>query len=461
MPGTTAGVTAPAVETKVGALGLLLAMAMFVLVVDTSFMNVSISAVVKDLGTTASNVQSAIALEALVSAAFILIGGKVADLIGRKLGYILGLLGYMVGAIAMTLAQTIVPVLIFWAVIGGLGASLLLPSMQALIHGNFEGKAQKQVYALVGAAAAIAAGIGPLIGGIVTTYLSWRVAFAGEAVIIAVVLVGSRLVVDVKYTGPRHIDVVGALLSALGMGGIVLGILLWEGGGGGGVLAFIAVGAVALVSLAWWLLREKRLGVPPLIDPDLFKSALFRLGITGQLLQQVALGGTMIALPLFLQMVLEYNAFQAGLTLTPLSLSMFAVALLAGKRAGRRRPAVIIRAGFALLAVATLAMIFVVPRTDTGWWLVIPLLSPARAWGCSSRSSTTTPSRRLKRSTSRRRPASTRRPVRSASPSALPSPARSCSAPSRSPSTAWRTRAPSSPRSRQTRFPPRSTRTPR
>jgi hypothetical protein len=181
------------------------------------------------------------------------------------------------------------------------------------------------------------------------------------------------LVRDVAYTGPRHIDVVGAVLSALGMGGIVLGILLWEDGGGG-VLAFIAVGAAALVSLAWWLLREKRLGVPPLIDPDLFRSALFRLGITSQLLQQVALGGTMIALPLFLQMVLEYNAFQAGLTLTPLSLSMFAVAVVAGKRAGRRRPSIIIRAGFALLAVATLAMIFVVPRTDTGWWLVIPLL---------------------------------------------------------------------------------------
>src|SRR6187431_691440 len=188
MPGTTAGVTAPAVDTKVGPLGLLLAMAMFVLVVDTSFMNVSISAVVKDLGTTASAVQSAIALEALVSAAFILIGGKVADLIGRKLGYILGLVGYMIGAIAMVLAQTMLPVFIFWAVIGGLGASLLLPSMQSLIHGNFEGKAQKQVYALVGAAAAIAAGIGPLVGGIVTTFLSWGVAFLGEAVIIGVVL---------------------------------------------------------------------------------------------------------------------------------------------------------------------------------------------------------------------------------------------------------------------------------
>lgn len=146
-------------------LSLLLATAMFVLVVDTSLMNVSISKVVHDLGTTVSAVQSAIALEALVSAAFILINSKVGDLIGRKRAYILGLLAYALGALAMTLAQGITAVVIFWAIIGGLGASLLLPAMQSLIHGNFEGAAQKKTYALVGAAAAIAAAVGPLLGG--------------------------------------------------------------------------------------------------------------------------------------------------------------------------------------------------------------------------------------------------------------------------------------------------------
>ena len=156
-------------------LAILLAMAMFVLVVDTSLMNVSISAVVEDLDTTVSGVQSAIALEALVSAAFILIGSKVGDLIGRKRAYVLGLLGYAVGALAMALAQGLTAIIIFWAIIGGLGASLLLPAMQSLIHGNFEGAAQKKVYALVGAAAAIAAAVGPLLGGFITTYLSWRV----------------------------------------------------------------------------------------------------------------------------------------------------------------------------------------------------------------------------------------------------------------------------------------------
>src|SRR4051812_14165162 len=165
-------------------LPLLLAAAMFVLVVDTSLMNVSISSVVEDLGTTVSDVQGAIALEALVSAAFILIGSKVADLFGRKRAFVLGLLGYATGAVAMTFAQGLTAIIIFWAVIGGLGASLLLPSMQALIHGNFQGAAQKQAYALVGAASAIAAAVGPLLGGFLTTALSWRVGFALEAVVI-------------------------------------------------------------------------------------------------------------------------------------------------------------------------------------------------------------------------------------------------------------------------------------
>src|SRR3954452_10027873 len=165
-------------------LAVLLAMAMFVLVVDTSLMNVSIARVVEDLGTTVSGVQGAIALEALVSAAFILIGSKVGDLIGRKRAFVLGLLGYALGALAMTVSQGLTAIIVFWAVIGGLGASLLLPAMQSLIHGIFQGSDQKKAYALVGAAAAIAAAVGPLVGGFLTTFLSWRVGFLLEVVVI-------------------------------------------------------------------------------------------------------------------------------------------------------------------------------------------------------------------------------------------------------------------------------------
>jgi EmrB/QacA subfamily drug resistance transporter len=367
--------TAASVEESGGdqTLAVLLAMAMFVLVVDTSLMNVSISAVVHDLDTTASGVQSAIALEALVSAAFILIGSKIGDLYGRKRAYVLGLLGYAVGALAMTLSQSLLPIVICWAIVGGLGASLLLPSMQSLIHGNFAGPMQRKAYALVGAAAAIAAAVGPLLGGFVTTYLSWRVAFLGEVVIIAIVLVGTRRVHDVPYTGPRGVDVVGAILSAVGMGGVVLGILVWEEGGEA-VGALIAGGVVSLAALVWWLRRRKRQGKPALLDVDLFSSKYFRLGISSQTLQQIALGGLMIALPIYLQMVLEYDAMEAGLSIAPLSLTMFAVALLAGRRLGGRSPSRIIRLGFLLLVAGVAVLIPIVPRADSGWAMAIPLV---------------------------------------------------------------------------------------
>jgi EmrB/QacA subfamily drug resistance transporter len=356
------------------ALAIRLSMAMFVLVVDTSLMNVSISSVVRDLNTTVSGVQSAIALEALVSAAFILIGSKIGDLYGRKRAYVLGLLGYAAGAIAMTFAQDLRALIVFWAVIGGLGASLLLPAMQSLVHGNFDGAERKRAYAQVGASAAIATAVGPLLGGFITTYLSWRVGFLLEAVLIAFVLSGIGLIRDVPYTGPRQVDIVGAILSVVGMGGIVLGILVWQEGGER-VLGLILIGLLALSSLVFWLRSRQRQDKPTLLDPRLFESPFFTLGISQQMLQQIALGGMVIVLPIYLQMVLAYNAMLAGLSLAPLSLSMFAVALLAGRRAGKRRPSNIVLVGFALLTVGSGLLIPWVPRATSGldmaWALII------------------------------------------------------------------------------------------
>jgi MFS family permease len=211
-------------------LGVLLAMAMFVFVIDTSLMNVSISAVVRDLDTTASGVQAAVALEALVSAAFILIGSKLGDLFGRKRAYVTGLVFYALGAVAMVFAEGLAAIIVFWAFVGGLGAALYLPAMQSLIHGNFEGELQAKVFAMIGAAGAIAAAVGPLLGGLFTTLLSWRVGFLLEGVIIAGVLLGTGLIRDVPYTGDRSVDVVGSILSVLGMSLLVLGVLAWQEG---------------------------------------------------------------------------------------------------------------------------------------------------------------------------------------------------------------------------------------
>ena len=215
-----------------------------------------------------------------MSAAFILIGSKVGDLIGRKRAYVLGLLGYAVGALAMALAQSLTAVLIFWALVGGLGASLLLPAMQSLIHGNFEGAAQKKAYATVGAAAAIGVAVGPLLGGFVTTDTILRLGFLLEVVIIAIVLSGMGLGREVPYTGPRRIDVVGTGLSVVGMGGIVLGILAWQEGAES-VGAVLAIGVVGLAAFVYWLVRRSRQGKPTLIDPGLFRSKMFRFGVSG------------------------------------------------------------------------------------------------------------------------------------------------------------------------------------
>ncbi len=365
---------------KTSMLSLLLAAAMFVLVIDTSLMNVSISAIVHDVNTTVSGLQTAIALEALVSAAFILVGSKLGDIFGRKKAYILGLLGYAAGAITLTLTHSLTSIIIFWAIIGGLGASLLLPAMQSLIHGNFDGAARKKTYALVGASSAIAAAVGPLLGGIITTFFSWRLGFALEALIIAIVLLKVNLIKDVVYTGKKVIDIVGGILSAVGMGGIVLGILIWQEGGDR-ILLFIVIGILALFSFYYWINKQAKQKKSPLIDPTLLKSKPFTIGITQQMFQQIALGGLMITLPIFLQMVLEYNSFQTGLTIAPLSLSMFAVALIAGKKAGKLRPGTLIKIGFLLITLGVLSILPIVPRADFGLALVIPLLIVGTGFG--------------------------------------------------------------------------------
>ena len=244
--------------------------------------------------------------------------------------------------------------------------------MQSLIHGNFEGVEQKKAYALVGAATGIAAAVGPLLGGFITTYLSWRVGFFLEFDIIMIVLANIKLVIDVPYTGPRQVDVVGSIISVLGMGGIVLSILVWqEGGEAVGVL--MVSGLFAMGLFAWWLVRSKKHGKSTLLDPQLFSSRHFRLGISEQMLQNISLGGMMIALPIYFQMVFEYTAMQTGFAIAPLSLSIFAISLLAGRRVGKRRPARIIQAGFGTLFVGVLFLIPLIPRADSGLSFLIPL----------------------------------------------------------------------------------------
>ena len=307
-------------------MAILLAMAMFVLVVDTSLMNVSISAVITDLDTTASGVQSAIALEALVSAAFILINSKVGDLIGRKRAYVIGLSAYALGALAMTLAQSLTAVIVFWAIIGGLGASLLLPAMQSLIHGNFERRGPAEGvrarrcsggHRRSGRARSLAASSPPTcLGGSASL---WR---SSSSPLCSVRSASSK---TSPTPGSRKVDVVGAVLSVVGMGGVVLGILVWQEGG-----EFVGL-LIALGSSRWRLwpggwYDESGRPARRCSTRTSSGSRTSRRAFRARCCSRSCLGGAMIALPLFLQMTLEYNAMQAGLSLAPLSLSMFAMA---------------------------------------------------------------------------------------------------------------------------------------
>jgi hypothetical protein len=169
------------------------------------------------------------------------------------------------------------------------------------------------------------------------------------------------------------VDYVGAFLSVVGMGGLVIGVLAWQEGGES-VAALLALGAAAFGALVYWLVRRKRAGKPTLLDPALFALRSFGVGVSQIFLQQLALGGLLIVLPIYVQLVWGYNALEAGLTLAPLSLTMFGIALLAGRRAGRRRPSSLVRIGFALLAVSIAILIPLIPRADSAWYLVIPLM---------------------------------------------------------------------------------------
>ena len=362
-------------------LALLLAAAMFVLVVDTSLMNVSISAVVEDLDTTVSGVQSAIALEALVSAAFILISSKVGDLIGRKRAYVLGLLAYAIGALAMTLAQSLTAIIIFWAIVGASARRCCCPPCSPSSTGTSTAPPGRRPMPWWGPRPRSPPPSGRCSEGSSRRFCRGGSGFGLEVVIIAVVLAQIKLVRDVPYTGPRHIDLVGAASPSWAWAASSWAVLVWQEGGEF-VGALIAIGAVGLAALAYWLVRRKRQGKPTLIDPDLFRFPHFRIGITQQMLQQITLGGAMIVLPIFLQMTLEYNAMQAGLSLAPLSLSMFAVAMLAGRKAGKRRASSIVLPGSRSPRWGLLLIIPLVPERTSAGGSSAPCCWRDPGWAC-------------------------------------------------------------------------------
>jgi len=347
-----------------------LALAQFVMVLDQAVMNVSISQLVEDFDTTVTTIQGVITLYTLVMAMFMLTGGKIGDIIGRKRAFVIGLIIYACGSALTAVSQSVLMLTLGWSVLEGLGAALVLPALAALIAGNFEGKARITAYAVIGGVAGAGIAVGPIVGGWATTVLSWRVVFVGEVILVLIILVLARYVSDAPREGRKpSLDVVGSALSALGLGAIVLGILMsstWgfvqpkdspiEPLGFSLTIYVIGAGIALLYAFARWERHREATGQDPLVHLDLLKIDVLRAGLANLLSQNFILMGIFFVVPLYLQLVLGFNALETGIKMLPVSITMFITSALGARLIRRYSVRTIIRAGLIIDAVAILIL---------------------------------------------------------------------------------------------------------
>ena len=347
---------------------MVLGTAQFLMVLDTSVMNVSITQLVEDFDTEVTAIQAVITLYALVMAAFMLIGGRFGDVLGRRRVFLLGLVVYGTGSALTALAPTLWVLALGWSVIEGLGAAMVLPAMAALVAESYRGRERAVAYAVIGGLAGAGIAVGPLLGGWVTTYLTWRLVFAGEVVVVGAVLCVNRVIPRTAATGPGpRLDGVGAALSAAGLGLGVLGVLQSSTWGWvqprnppftvlgfAPTLFVIGAGVAVLLLFRWWERRREERRADPLVHLSLLGRPTLRSGLSTLLGQNLILLGLFFTIPLYLQVVQGFDAFQTGLRLLPVSITMLATSLSAsalGRWAGPRR---VVRLALVTLAAAIL-----------------------------------------------------------------------------------------------------------
>jgi len=347
-----------------------LGLAQFVMVLDQSVMNVSISALVADFDTDVTAIQAVITLYSLVMAMFMLAGAKVGDIIGRRRAFIVGLVVYAVGSAVTAAAPTVVVLALGWSVLEGLGASMVLPALAALIAGNYEGSARKVAYGVIGGVAGAGIAVGPIVGGWATTTLTWRVVFVAEVVLVLLILALVGKVADAPRTGPSpRLDVVGTLLSAAGLGAIVLGTLqasTWgwvtpraspvEPFGFSLTVFVVAAGGLLMWSFVAWQRYREASGADPLVHLDLLSVRPLRSGLVGLFTQNLILMGTFFVVPLYLQLVLGLDALQTGLRMLPISITMFLAAAVGSRLSSRLSIRAIVRTGLAAVSIGVLLL---------------------------------------------------------------------------------------------------------
>ena len=336
-----------------------LSAAMFVYVIDTTLMNVSISALVEDLNTTVGEVQTAITLYTLTMASFMLTGGKLGDIWGSKRAFRIGLIIYAIGTTITAFSQNIGMLIIGWSILEGLGSALIVPAINTLVRANYKGAKRASAYGTLFGVAAAGAAFGPLIGGWITTNYTWRLAFAIEALIVLGVLASSGLLKDAPPVIPKpKLDGVGVVLSVLGLGLFVLGVLQTAGRGWNDplVLSLIGLGLLFIAAFIWWIRRQEAADQPVLVHPSIFRHRAISAGLPVLSTQTFAQAGLLFLIPVFTQSVLGFDAFQTGVTLLPLSIGVLVTSVTTPGLGRRIYPKYIIQAGLVLLFVGGLIL---------------------------------------------------------------------------------------------------------
>lgn len=332
-----------------------LSLAYFIIVIDTTIMNVSISVLVVDLKTTVTGVQSAISIYAIVMAALMLIGGRLSDVIGSRRTFLIGLIIYSVGTTMASLSSSLPAMIVGWSVLEGVGAALMIPTLQVLLRQQYSGAELAFSYGIISAVAAVGAALGPIVGGFFTTFISWRWAFRTELVIAIVVLVLARtLQPDEKSPARPKFDYVGALFSIFGWSSIVLGILLAQQYGffmakeafliGGLEIApfglsitpvMVGFGILMIMLLFHWEERLEEKNKDGLFGPSIFGTPFLTRGIAVRFVQMAVTAGFLYVFPLLLQLSFEYNAMQTGVALMPFSLGLLVMAVVGARLSAR------------------------------------------------------------------------------------------------------------------------------
>jgi MFS family permease len=364
-----------------------LASGQFLMTLDSSVMNVAIATVAKDVGTTVTGIQTAITLYTLVMAMLMIPGGKVGSLIGRRRAFSIGCVIYGAGSLTTALAQNLTVLIVGWSILEGIGAALILPAIVALVAGNFAPEGRPRAYGLVMAAGAIAVALGPLIGGIATTYFSWRYVFVGEVLIVLVILVLARRIQDAPAGTRPRLDLVGAVLSAAGLGLAVFGVLrssVWgwvlpkPGGpailGLSPTIVLIFAGLFVLWLFSAWEHHVEKRGAEPLVRLSMLGNRQLSGGLVMFFFQFLIQAGLFFTIPLYLSVALGLSAIDTGLKIIPLSVTLLIAAAGIPRFFPRVSPRLVVQAGL-LAMFGGIVWLFVSIDVNAGAEIVtVPLL---------------------------------------------------------------------------------------